>query len=68
MVRMSKDKRLETGKLFYDFSKLTFTAMVVGVGSAFLNKDVNVERAIIVVVIGIILTIAFVYMGYKLLK
>lgn len=65
---MSKEKRLETGKLCYDFSKLTFTAMVVGVGSAFLNKDVDIERAVIVGVIGIILTAMFVYMGYKLLK
>ena len=68
MVKMSKDKRLETGKLCYDFAKLTFAAMVVGIGSAFLNKDVDMERAACVGIIGVFLTSVFVYIGYKLLK
>lgn len=68
MVRMSKDKRLETGKLFYDFAKLTFAAMVVGAGSAMVSEEARTLAAVLIILVGALVTFMFAYVGYRILS
>lgn len=65
---MNKDKRLETGKLFYDFAKLTFAAMVVGAGSAMVSEDARTLAAVLIILVGALVTFMFAYVGYWILS
>ena len=55
------------GKFFYDLSKLSFAALVIGsVASVVINKN-NIDSWIIIS-IGTFVTYIFAYIGYKIIK
>ncbi len=55
------------GKFFYDLSKLSFAALVIGsVASVVINKN-NIDSWIIIL-IGAFVTYIFAYIGYKIIK
>ena len=55
------------GKFFYDLSKLSFAALVIGsVASVVINKN-NIDSWIIIS-IGAFVTYIFAYIGYKIIK
>ena len=62
--RVSKET---LGKFFYDLSKLSFAALVIGsVASVVINKN-NIDSYIIMS-IGAFVTYIFAYIGYKIIK
>lgn len=68
MEMKNKEKRLETSKLFYDFAKLTFAAMVVGAGSAMVSEDARTIAAVLIILVGALVTSMFTYIGYRILS
>lgn len=63
---MQKLKKETMAKYFYDLSKLTFTAMVLG-GSVSFLQGVEIKW-IIAIIAGIVLAIALAGIGNSLLK
>lgn len=62
-----KTSRETLGKYFYDLSKLSFGAMVLGVVVPWISETDNPHYWILLS-IGIFTTIMFAYSGYKTIK
>lgn len=62
-----KLSREALGKYFYDLAKVTFTAMVVGGAVAWIS-DSQKDYSWILLLLGILSTVALSYVGYKIIK
>lgn len=72
---LMKNRRENTSKYFFDLSKLTFAALVLGVGSALLNRWEDTRDIMLWPPIfwyslftGMFIVTVFALIGYKLLK
>lgn len=72
---LMKNRRENTSKYFFDLSKLTFAALVLGVGSALLNRWEDTRDIMLWPPIfryslftGMFIATVFALIGYKLLK
>ncbi len=64
----AKCQRETLGKYFYDLSKLTFTALVLG-GIAMLFQSEKIKISMIgMFMVGILLSVGLVFCGNKILK
>ena len=63
-----KISRTETGKFFYDLSKSTFTITVLGSLAVMFKDGAPTVSMLIGATIGIILSVVFFIVGYKILK
>lgn len=68
--RKEKDKtsRETLGKFFYDLSKTTFTIMVLGNIATVFIGEVNPYMVSLMIVLGLLITFLFAYVGNKILK
>ena len=66
-----KIRRENIAKYFFDLSKLTFAALVLGVAASLLNREIEDEipsMANYLFAMGFIGTVAFAMIGYRILK
>ena len=66
-----KIRKENIAKYFFDLSKLTFAALVLGVAASLLNREIEDEipsMANYLFAMGFIGTVAFAMIGYRILK
>ena len=63
-----RTKRSETGKYFYDLSKASFSITFLGSLAAMFKDGAPTVSMLIGATIGIILSVVFFIVGYKILK